>query len=70
MLYYREVEILADILFVNDVPFLTSILYHINYGTLSVVDNLKYLILKSELQNFIRFYVVRRFKVSLIVLDT
>ena len=68
-LYYSDVELEADVLFVNDVPFLTTISRNIHYGTATAVDNLKLVTLEEGLRSVIRSYAVRGFHVVLICVD-
>ena len=56
----------ADILYINDMPFLTIVLHDIHYGTIEIVDNLKYLTLELELINMVKFYTIRGFNIILI----
>ena len=68
-IYYTKVEVLADIMYVDNVPFLTLILYNVYYDTITVVNNLKYLTLKHEIRKIIRCYSVRRFNIAMIHVD-
>jgi len=44
--FYNNIVLSADVMFLNNVPFLTTISEYIYYGTANVVDNLKYLSLE------------------------
>ena len=68
-LHYNNVKISADVMHLNEVLFLTSISYDIHYGTVGAVDNMTCTVLKKELINVIRCYMVRRFNVILITAD-
>ena len=56
-------------MFINDVPFLTSISNHLHYGTSKAVDNLVAPTLEEGLKSIIRSYAVRGFGVGVIFLD-
>ena len=62
-------ELSADVMFLNDVPFLTSISEHIHYGTVCPVDNLTCTSLESELKKILRSYTVRGFRCVMISVD-
>ena len=49
--YYRSVQFEADVIHVNDVPFLTYISNHIHYGTSNAVDNAKAKVLEVGLMS-------------------
>ena len=59
-------ELDADVMFLSDVLFLTSISEHTHYGTICPVDNLTCPLLESELKKVIRSYAVRRFRCVII----
>ena len=40
--FYNEIKIGADVMFLNNIPFVTSISNHIHYGIANTIDNLKY----------------------------
>ena len=67
--HYGSVQLAADIMHVNDVPFLTSISNHLHYGTSKAVDNLKAPTLEDGLKNVIRSYAIRGFSIGMIFLD-
>ena len=66
---YGSVQLVADVLHVNDVPFLTSISNHLHYGTSKAVDNLKAPTLEDGLKNVIRSYAIRGFSIGMMFLD-
>ena len=67
--HYGNVQLAADILHVNDVPFLTSIANHLHYGTSNAVDNLQAPTLEAGLKNVIHSYAIRGFSIGIIFLD-
>ena len=67
--YYGNVQLAADVLHVNDVPFLTSMSNHLHYGTANAVDNMTAPTLEAGVKNIIRSYAVRGFGVGVIFLD-
>jgi len=67
--YYSDVEVGADIMYVNNMPFLTSISKYMHYRAIRAVDNLECAILESDLENVVHYYVVRGFNMVLIVVN-
>ena len=67
--HYSNVQLAADVMCVNDVPFLTSMSNHLHHGSSSAVDNLKTPTLEEGLRNIIRCYNVRGFSISIIFVD-
>ena len=67
--YYGNVQLAADVLHVNDVPFLTSISNHFHHGTCKAVDNMQASSLEEGLKNVIRSYAIRGFSIGIIFLD-
>jgi len=67
--FYNDVKLLADIIYLNNVLFLTSISEYIHYGIVAVVDNLKYILLEEELRSILYSYTIRRFRIMIIYLD-
>ena len=67
--YYSNVELSTNVMYLNNIPFITSISEHIHYGTTRVIDNITCLKLENELKNVIRSYTVRSFRVVLILVD-
>jgi len=59
----------ADVMYINDIPFLTSILENINYRTMGIVDNLKCPHLELEIKSIVRSYLVHRFRIVIIIVD-
>ena len=62
-------ELSVDAMFINDVPFLTSISEHIHYGTVGAIDNLTCVSLESEIKKVLRSYAIRGFRCVMISLD-
>ena len=60
---------MVDILYVNRVPFLTSISNYIHYGSANTVDNMKADILEMGLKNLVQYYAIRGFLVVVILVD-
>ena len=67
--YFNNVEISADVMFLNGYPFLASISEHIHYGTEITVDNLKCSSIESQVKSVIRYYDIRGFSAVLIGVD-
>ena len=67
--FYNKVELRADVIFINNVLFLTSISKHIHFDTANTVDNLKCTTLKTQLKNVVRCYAIRGFKIVIILVD-
>ena len=67
--FYNNVELLADVMHLNNIPFLTSISEHIYYGTANAIDNLTCVKIEDELKNVIRSYVAGKFRITLIIVD-
>lgn len=66
MEYYRDAELCVDVMHVNGIPFLVSILKNTHYGT---VDDLKSMTadsLEGSIRNIIRNCSIRRFHISMI----
>ena len=53
-MYYSDVELVADVLHLKDLHFLTSTSNYVQYGTVNTVDNMKCVTLEQGLQNIIR----------------
>ena len=62
--YYRSVQLAANVMYVNNVPFLTSISNHMHCGTPNAVDNMKAQVLEVRLMNIIKSYAIRGFSVG------
>ena len=69
MKFYKDVELAADVMHVNDVPFLTTISSNMHYGTISTLNNLECASLEFELKNVGRSYALRGFRISMIVVE-
>ena len=59
MNFYKDIEIAADTMHVNDVPFLTTMSSITHYGTIAYLNNLKCASLEFELKNIVRSCAVR-----------
>ena len=46
--FYSNVELCVDVMFVNDVPFLSSLSKHIHFGTIDALDNLSAPVLENQ----------------------
>ena len=69
MNHYKDVELSADVLFVNKVPFLATISKHIHYGTIESLPNLKVTTLEDALDRAMRGYSTRGFHIKTINVD-
>ena len=67
--YYKNVELSADILFVNRVPFLATISKHIHYGTIDALPDMKIPTLEAALESVLRSYNAGGFHVRIIHMD-
>ena len=67
--FYSNAVLSVDVMFLNDVPFLTSISEHMHYGIAKPADNLKCMSLESQLKMILRSYAVRGFRVVMIAVD-
>ena len=67
--YYKNVVSSADVLFVNQIPFLASISKHIHYGTVKALDSMKIPVMEDEIKHVIHMYAVRGFHVEYILVD-
>ena len=66
--HYMSVKLAADILHVNDVPFLISAANHLHYGTATAVDNIQSPTLEIGLRIIVRSYYVRGLNVGIMFL--
>ena len=62
-------QLLADAMNANDVPFVTSISNHIHHGTSNSVDNIKAKVLEVILINIIKKYAIKGYSVGVIFID-
>ena len=69
MTHYGAVQLIAEVMHVNDVPFLTSTSNHVNYGTSNTVNNMKAPTLEQGIENIIRCYATRGFSAGVMFLD-
>ena len=69
MNHYKDVELSADVLFVNRLPFLATISRHIHYGTVESLPNLKITTLEESLDSVLRSYSTRGFHIKTINVD-
>ena len=67
--FYNDISLIVDVMYINDVLFVTSVSENINYRTVSVVDNLTYPKLEGKLQGILRSYAIRRFRVVIISIN-
>ena len=67
--YYSEVVLDADIMHLNNIPFITYVSQNINYGTVVGVDNLQCICLEEELRKIVISYAIRGFCIILINVD-
>ena len=66
---YKNIELLADVLHINNMSFLTSISEDSRYGAISALDNLKCNTLEHGLKYVRRAYAIRGFNIIVITLD-
>ena len=69
MKFYQDLALHTDIMFVNDMLFLTSIGYYEHYSRTQATDNLAMIALERELRNIVTCYTVRVFKTILLKVD-
>ena len=67
MKFYKDAELAADVMNVNDIPFLTTMSSNMHYETIAALNNLKCTSLEFELNNVIRSNAVRRFRISMVI---
>ena len=70
MKFYKDAELKADVMRVNDVTFLTTMSSDIHYGTIEVLKTLKCASLEFELKNVVISHAVKGFRIAIIVVDT
>jgi hypothetical protein len=58
-----------DIMFINNIPFLTSISRHLRFGTVEWLKGLKKDTIITEIKRLANFYKERDFTVSLVLAD-
>ena len=66
---YRDVTISADIMKVNNIPFLTTISKHIKFGSTGRLDDMKHATLLRHFTTIIKVYQLRGFRVTLLLAD-
>ena len=66
----KGVELSADFIHLNDVPFMTTMSNNIHHGTIDALANLKCPTLEFELKNVISSYTIRGFRITMIIFDT
>ena len=69
MNFYKGVEMLADVMHVNDFPFVTTASNNVHYDTITALANLKGLTLEFDLKSAIRSYAMRGFYIIMIIVD-
>ena len=52
--FYSNVELYVDVIFVNNVPFLSTLSKHIHFGTVDALDNLTAPVLENQIINVIK----------------
>ena len=67
--YYNGIELSADVMYVNNIPFLASISDNIHYGTADTIDNLQCPTLEAQINKVIGKYTVRGFSIKMIAVD-
>lgn len=67
--YHMNVVLEADVMHLNNVPFLTLLSENVHYSTASAVDNLQCPTLEKGLCNIIRSYAVREFHIIPIIVN-
>jgi len=67
--FFNNVVLSTNVMFLNDVPFLTTISEYIHYSTANAVDNLKCLLLEYQFKNVVRSYAIREFRIVMIMVD-
>ena len=67
--FYENVELLVDVILLNDIPFVITILENIYYRTVNTVNNMKCILLEFELQNIVRSYSIRWFRIIVLIVD-
>ena len=67
--HYRNVELSADVLHVNKIPFLATLSRHIHYTTIGALDDMKMVTLEKTFQAVLRAYRVRGFNVVTVHVD-
>ena len=68
-MYYDNVELAADVMHLDEVPFLNSMSRHVHNGTARTVDNMNTPILETGLKSVIRSCAVRSFRTMLAMVD-
>ena len=64
--YYNNIELSADMMHVNNIPFLMSISDNIHYRTADAIDNLQCPTLEAQINKVIGKYTVRGFCIRMI----
>ena len=67
--FHNNVELAADVVFLNDVQFLTTMSEHVHHGTVGPVDNLTCPSLESQIKSVLRSYAVRGFRCVMTSVD-
>ena len=67
--FYHNMFLSSNAMFLNDVPFLTSISENFHYGDVGAVDGLNFLSLENGFMKVMRYYSVRGFRLILITVD-
>ena len=67
--FFNNIVLSTDVMFLNDVLFLTTISEYIHYSTANAVDNLKCPSLEYQFKNVVRSYAIREFHIVIIMVD-
>jgi len=66
---YKMVTLCIDVMYVNNIPFLTSISRHLRFGTVEWLKDLKKNTIVTEIKRLTNIYKERNFTVKLILAD-
>jgi len=69
LLQYKDVTVAVNIMFVNEVPYLTSTSRHIRFVTAEMIKNVKHETLMTALKQIVNAYKKGRFSVTVILAD-
>jgi hypothetical protein len=67
--HYREVTLAVDVMHVNMIPFLVSVLRKIHYGTAHAIHCMKIPVMEDAIKGIIKAYEVRGFTVKFLMVD-
>jgi hypothetical protein len=66
---YSKVELCADIMFVDSIPFLVTVSRHIKFGTVTKIGDRSGATLSKALQSALKIYGAGGFKVTVAHMD-